>query len=105
MFGGDLVRAGQWRCEWRRRPKARSKTVRPKRKKTVRAIRCGGDDLKHRSCQREQYHGAMWYGSTIPSHNHYTVYHGTALYGSTIPSRDHDAVGRCCVAMRVAATA
>ena len=80
MFGGDLVRAGEWRCEWRRRPKSRSKTIRLKRK-TVGALRCGGDGLKHRSCQREQYHGTAWYGST------------------------HDAVGRCCVAMRVAATA
>ena len=104
MFGGDLVRAGQWRCEWRRRPKARSKTVRLKHK-IMGAMWCGSDGLKHRSCQREQYHGAVWYGSTIPLHNHDTVYHGTAWYGSMIPSRVHDAVGRCCVAMQVAATA
>jgi len=84
--------------------KARSKTVRPKRK-TVGAMRCGDDGLKHRLCQREQYHGTAWYGSTIPSRVHDTVYHGTAWYGSTIPSRVHDAVRRCCVAMRVAATA
>ena len=87
MFGGDLVRAGQWRCEWRRRPKARSKTVRLKHK-TVGAMWCGSDGLKHRSF-----------------HNKRNRYHGTAWYGSTIPSRVHDAVGRCCVAMRVAAMA
>ena len=92
--GGDLVRAGQWRFEWRRRLKARSKTVHPKRK-TVGAMRCGGDGLKHRSCQREQCHGTAWYGSTIPSRDHDTVYHGTAWYDGTIPSPVHDAVGWC----------
>ena len=42
--------------------------------KTVRAMRCGGDGLKHRSCQRGQYHGAMWYDSTIPSLNHDAIW-------------------------------
>ena len=55
-------------------------------------MRCGGDGLKHRSCQREQYHGAAWYGSTILSHNHDAVYHGAVWYGSTIPSHDHDTI-------------
>jgi len=55
-------------------------------------MRCGGDGLKHRSCQRKQYNGAVWYGSTIPSHDYDTVYHGSVWYGSTIPSHDHDVI-------------
>jgi hypothetical protein len=62
---------------------------------TVRAMRCGGGGLKHRSFhnKKDRYHGTAWYGSTIPSRVHGKVLHGTAGYGSTIPSRDHDAVG------------